>query len=207
LVASIKVTQVDFFGFKFSFTAGLLFFPVSYLIGDLLTEVYGYAKSRQVIWSGFAALLFANLVAQAMILLPPAPGWELQAAYEAVFGIGLQVSVASMIAFFCGEFCNSFVIAKLKILLKGKYQGIRIISSTMVGELVDTLIFYPVAFLGNPNFPPRLILEIMIVNYLIKVLWEIIAYPMTRKIIKTLKKQEQEDYYDYQTNFSPFHLG
>lgn len=208
LIASIKITQIQLpiFGNKISFAAGLLFFPASYLIGDLLTEVYGYSKSRQVIWSGFISLLAANLIIKFLVALPPDPHWGLQEAYSQIFAIGFRVSLASMLAFFCGEFCNSFVIAKLKVFTKGKGQAFRIIGSTCVGEFVDTLIFYPLAFLGDPNFPPALILHIMFVNYCVKVLWECLAYPITRKIIVFLKRAEQEDYYDINTDFNPFHL-
>ena len=208
LVASIKITQVDlpFIG-KASFAAGLLFFPASYLVGDLLTEVYGYAKSRRVIWSGFISLMVANLIIKFLVALPPDPHWGLQEAYAQIFGIGFRVSLASMLAFFCGEFCNSYIIARLKVFTGGKGQALRIIGSTCVGELVDTLIFYPLAFLGNPNFPPELIIKIMITNYIVKVLWEVFAYPVTKEIIKFLKKSENEDYYDRDTDFSPFHVN
>lgn len=207
LIASIKVTQLDLpLVGKVSFAAGLLFFPVSYLVGDLLTEVYGYAKSRQVIWSGFIALMVSNILIKILIALPPDPNWNLQSSYEAIFSVGFRVSLASMLAFFCGEFCNSFVVAKLKVLCNGKYQAVRIIGSTIAGELVDTLIFYPLAFWGDLNFPPHLIIKIMIMSYVVKVVWEVIAYPGTRLLIKFLKRVENEDYYDRNTDFSPFHL-
>lgn len=202
LVASIKVTKIG----EVSFTAGLLFFPISYLVGDLLTEVYGYSKSRRVIWTGFISLLAANLITQFLVWLPADPSWTMQAAYEQVFGLSMRVSLASMLAYFCGEFVNSYVIAKLKILTKGKNQAARIIGSTACGELVDTLIFYPIAFIGQSSFPPELIIKIMITNYIVKVVWEIVIYPLTRQLIAFLKKAESEDYYDHKTNFSPFHL-
>ncbi|MCH2227231.1 MAG: queuosine precursor transporter [Candidatus Caenarcaniphilales bacterium] len=208
IVASIKITQLELpiFHIKISFAAGLLFFPASYLIGDLLTEVYGYSKSRQVIWSGFISLLIANLIIKFLVILPPDPHWGLQDAYSQIFAIGFRVSIASMLAFFCGEFCNSFVIAKLKVFTKGKGQALRIIGSTCVGEFVDTLLFYPLAFWGDPNFPPGLIAKIMLTNYIVKVLWEICVYPLTRKIIAFLKRTENEDYYDVATDFNPFHV-
>ena len=208
LVASIKVTRIHIplLDMDVSFVAGLLFFPVSYLLGDLLTEVYGYSKSRNVIWTGFTSLLIANLIVKFLVWLPADPNWHLDQAYRDVFALGFRVSIASMLAFFAGEFINSFTIAKLKILTKGKWQALRIISSTAAGEFVDTLIFYPLAFWGDPNFPPDLILKIMLANYIVKVLWEIFAYPVTMKIIAFLKRAEAEDYYDYSTDFNPFHL-
>ncbi|NBV98792.1 MAG: VUT family protein [Proteobacteria bacterium] len=208
LIASIKITQIDlpFIG-KVSFAAGLLFFPISYLVGDLLTEVYGYAKSRQVIWTGFISLIVSNILIKILVSLPPDPNWNLQSSYEAIFAMSFRVSIASMLAFFCGEFCNSYVVAKLKVLCEGKFTALRIIGSTVAGELVDTLIFYPLAFWGDPNFPPDLIFRIMIMNYLVKVIWEVIAYPGTKQLIKFLKRSENEDYYDRHTDFSPFHLS
>jgi len=208
LIASIKITQIELplIG-KVSFAAGLLFFPISYLVGDLLTEVYGYAKSRQVIWSGFIALIISNIIIKILVALPPDPNWNLQSSYEAIFAVSFRVSLASMLAFFCGEFCNSFVLAKLKLITKGKYQALRLIGSTIAGELVDTIIFYPLAFWGDPNFPTDLILRIMLMNYIVKVSWEVIAYPLTKQIVKHLKATENEDYYDWDTDFSPFHLS
>jgi queuosine precursor transporter len=204
LVASVKVSQIELLGHSLSFSSGLFFFPVSYLIGNILTEVYGYSRSRRVIWIGFISLFVANFITQILVALPPDPAWRLQEAYESIFGISLRVSFSSMLAYFCGEFINSFVIAKLKVLFDGKSMSLRIIGSTIAGEFVDTMIFYPLAFLGNPNFPPSLIIKIMITNYIVKVLWEIFAYPITKQIIGFLKSSESEDYYDRGTNFSPF---
>ena len=214
IVASIKITEIHLPNFSLgswnspssiSFAAGLFFFPISYLIGDLLTEVYGYAVSRRIIWTGFATLFISNIIIAILVALPAHPNWGLQESYEEIFGASIRVSAASMIAYFCGEFVNSFVIAKLKVLTQGKAQALRIISSTAAGEFIDTLIFYPLAFLGNPNFPPMLIINIMLSNYIIKVLWEVIAYPLlTTHLIKYLKTSEKEDFYDRRTNFSPF---
>ncbi len=221
IVASVKVTRleialspylVDLLGLTFnslpiSFTTGLFFFPISYLAGDILTEVYGYDKSRRVIWTGFITLIIANIIIKLLVILPPDPHWELQPAYEQIFGLSMRVSFTSMLAYFCGEFVNSFTLAKLKILTKGKLIPVRLIGSTIAGEFVDTLIFYPIAFLGMPGFPLELIIKIMITNYLVKVGWEIVAYPLTQKLLVFLKRQENEDYYDYKTDFNPFHLG
>ena len=205
LVGSVKVTRLCVGDFCFSTSPGLLLIPVSYLIGDILTEIYGYAESRKVIWTGFTALILSNLILQIFIALPPDPNWGLQEAYVQIFNLSLRISIASMVAFWCGEFVNSFVVAKMKIITQGKYLSARLILSTAAGELVDTLIIIPLAFLGNPDYPTALLLNIMASKYVIKVLWEIIAYPLfTVHMIKFLKKAEGVDVYDYQTNLSPF---
>lgn len=208
LVGSAKITQFCLSeSFCFSLSTGLLLFPVSYLIGDILTEVYGYAASRRVIWTGFGALLIANLIIQFFVVLPADPNWGLQEAYSQVFKMSLRISIASIIAFAAGEFTNSYVIAKLKLWLKGKYQWFRIIGSTMAGELVDTLIIIPLGFWGAEGYPVEILFKIMMSKYLIKVIWEIIAYPIiTVHLIKFLKTREHEDYYDKNTDFNPFHL-
>jgi uncharacterized integral membrane protein (TIGR00697 family) len=188
----------------FTFGAGVLFFPISYLFGDILTEVYGYARSRRVIWSGFAALGFASFMSWIVRILPPDPGWPHQAAYELMFGETPRIVLGSLTAFWAGEFMNSYVLAKLKIRTEGRFLWVRTIGSTIVGEGVDTLIFYPVAFLGF--WSPQLMTEVMISNYLIKVGWEAAATPITYKIVRFLKRAEHEDYYDRSTNFNPFTL-
>lgn len=187
-----------------SFGAGVLFFPISYLFGDVLTEVYGYARSRRVIWAGFAALIFASFMSWVIRILPPAPDWPFQAAYETIFGQTPRIVVASLTAFWAGEFANSYVLAKLKLLTRGRFLWTRTIGSTIVGEAVDSMIFYPVAFLGF--WAPSLLLRVMVANYAIKVLWEAAATPLTYKIVNFLKQAEQEDYYDRDTNFNPFIL-
>lgn len=183
-----------------------MFFPVSYLIGDVLTEVYGYSKSRRVIWIGFGALVFCLLAVKLIVWMPPAPDWPNQAAYETVFSNAPRVVMSSILAYFCGEFSNSFVMAKMKIFTGGKYLFTRTIGSTMAGEAVDTIIFYPLAFGGLVAFPWPLICKVMAANYFLKVMWEVIATPATYKIVNFLKKKENEDFYDYKTNFNPFVL-
>ncbi len=205
LVGSVKITRLCIGDFCFSTTTGLLLIPVSYLIGDILTEIYGYAESRRVIWTGFIALILSNLILQFFISLPPDPNWGSQEAYAKIFNLSLRVSFASIIAFWCGEFANSYVVAKMKILTGGKYLGARLILSTMAGELVDTLIIFPLGFLGAEGYPLSLMLNVMASKYIIKVLWEIIAYPIfTVHMIKFLKKSEGVDAYDYQVDLSPF---
>ena len=199
-VANNKFAQIK----GFAFGSGIIFFPASYLLGDILTEVYGYSSSRRVIWIGFGAMLFSVLAIQAILCLPPAEGWNNQSAYQAVFNNTPRTVFSSILAFWTGEFANSFTLAKMKILTKGKYLWTRTIGSTIVGEGVDTLIFYPLAFGGLVSFPWHLILSVMLANYILKVSWEILATPITYKTVAFLKKKENEDYYDYKTDFNPF---
>lgn len=209
LVGAVKIIRltIPFTGIAFSCTAGLFLFPVSYLIGDILTEVYGYAKSRRVIWTGFTALILVNLVVQFFVWLPSDPNWGLENEFNKIFAMSFRVSIASMIAYFCGEFTNSFIIAKLKILNKGKNQALRIIGSTAAGELVDTTLVLFIGFYGAEGFPPSMIMTALYTNYIFKVLWEILIYPIfTVHLLKYLKKEEQIDYYDYDTDMNPFHL-
>lgn len=199
-VGNAKVTQLG----NFTCTVGIILFPLSYLLGDILTEVYGYSKSRRVIWIGFGALIISVLLVQVMIYMPPAEEWPNQHMYKTIFGNSPRVVSCSILAFFCGEFSNSFTLAKMKILTKGRYLWTRTIGSTVIGEAADSLIFYPLAFGGLAAFPWHLIFSIMISNYILKVLWEVVATPLTYKMVAFLKKQEHEDYYDYKTDFNPF---
>lgn len=187
-----------------TFGAGVLFFPISYVFGDILTEVYGYARSRKVVWAGFGAMAFASFMSWVVIHLPPAAGWANQAALEAMFGSTPRIVLASLVAYFGGEFVNSFVLAKMKILTQGKWLWTRTIGSTIVGELVDSVIFYPLAFLGI--WQTDLVFEVLISNYALKVIWEVLMTPITYKIVFFLKRVEQEDFYDYDTDFTPFSL-
>jgi len=190
--------------FGFTFGAGILFFPISYFFNDILTEVYGYARSRKVVWAGFAALGFASVMSAVVVGLPAAPGWIHQDAYVVVFGQTTRIVLASLTAFFSGEFVNSFVLAKMKLSTNGKYLWTRTIGSTIAGEGIDSLIFYPIAFYGF--WPNELLLKVMVTNYVLKVLWEVIATPMTYKIVNFLKRKEHEDFYDRNTNFTPFSI-
>lgn len=186
------------------FGAGVLFFPISYLFGDILTEVYGYARSRRVVWAGFAALGFATVISWIVLALPPDPRWGHQAAWETVFGGTWRVVLASMLGFFAGEFTNSFTLARLKILTRGRFLWLRTIGSTIVGEAVDSLIFYPIAFLGVWDLD-RVGL-VLAANYVLKVGWEVVATPLTYRIVGFLKRAEGVDYFDYGTDFTPFSL-
>jgi len=207
LIGVQKVTMVElpFFG-QFIFGAGVLFFPISYLFGDILTEVYGYARSRRVIWAGFGALIFASFMSWVVVNLPASPTMNpgQQAVLEQIFGQTPRIVFASLIAFWAGEFTNSFVLAKMKIFSKGKSLWMRTIGSTIGGEAIDSLIFYPVAFLGV--WSTEQVILVMWSNYLLKVAWEVLATPFTYKIVAFLKRVEHEDYYDRDTDFNPFSL-
>jgi len=207
LIGPAKIAQVDWpvVG-TLTFGAGVLFFPISYVFGDVLTEVYGFARSRRVIWAGFAALAFASFMAWCVVALPPAPFWKNQQAYEIAFGSTWRISLASMIAYFCGEFVNSFVLAKMKILTEGKWLWTRTIGSTIFGEGVDSLIFYPLAFYGAGIIPDDKLPAVMLAQFVGKVAVEIVFTPVTYGIVGWLKRVEHEDYYDRETQFTPFSL-
>jgi queuosine precursor transporter len=203
LIGPAKIVQID--GWP-AFGAGVLFFPISYVFGDILTEVYGYARARRVIWAGFAGLAFASLMAAVVVALPPAPFWENQQAYEIAFGQAPRIAAASMLAYFCGEFVNSFVLAKMKILTAGKWLWTRTIGSTIVGEAVDSALFYPLAFYNSGIIPNDKLPAIMLAQFVLKVSVEVIFTPVTYKIVGALKRAENEDYYDRNTDFTPFSL-
>lgn len=188
----------------FTFGAGVLFFPISYIFGDVLTEVYGYARARKVIWCGFGAMIFASIMATVVVKLPPAAGWQFQSAYQEIFGQTPRIVAASLTAFFAGEFVNSFVLAKMKIWTEGKWLWMRTIGSTIAGEGIDSLIFYPLAFYGV--WDNHLLLTVLATNYVLKVLVEVAMTPVTYKIVGALKRAEQEDFYDRGTNFTPFSI-
>lgn len=187
-----------------TFGAGVLFFPISYLFGDILTEVYGYARARRVVWAGFGAMAFASFMATVVVAFPPAPGWPHQAAFETVFGSTWRIMLASLVAFWAGEFCNSYVLAKLKVRSDGRALYRRTIGSTVVGEAVDSAIFYHVAFLGV--WPHSQLVQVLVTNYLLKVAWEVVATPVTYRVVAALKRVENEDYFDRDTDFTPFTL-
>ena len=186
------------------FGAGILFFPISYVIGDVLTEVYGYARARRVIWAGFAGLLFMVTMSVIVVALPPDAGWTGQAAYEQVFGQTWRIAAASVIAFCAGEFVNSYVLAKMKIWTKGKHLWTRTIGSTIFGEGVDSLIFYPLAFLGAEGWTTGLVITVLFTQWGLKVAWEVILTPVTYVVVGWLKRKEGIDVYDERTDFTPF---
>lgn len=191
-------------GQQWSFGAGVLFFPISYIIGDVLTEVYGYARARRVIWTGFAALAFMAFMAWAVVSLPAAAGWDGQAAYEKVFGNTWRIVAASMIAFWAGEFANSYVLAKMKLWTGGRHLWSRTIGSTIVGQGLDSLIFYPLAFYGIVGWPPELLWQVVVSQWAIKTAWEALLTPLTYVVIAWLKQREGVELFDAGTDFSPF---
>ena len=191
-------------GVQWSFGAGVLFFPVSYIIGDVLTEVYGYANARRVIWTGFTALLFMAFMAAVVVALPPAADWPGQAAYEFVFGNSWRIVLASITAFWAGEFANSFVLAKLKVLTGGRLLWMRTIGSTVVGQGLDSLIFYPLAFYGLAGWPIEQLWQVVLSQWVIKTAWEALLTPVTYAIVGFLKRREGVEVFDTATDFSPF---
>lgn len=205
LIGPAKAAQVIVPGLgPVTFGAGVLFFPVSYIFGDVLTEVYGYARARRVIWAGFGAMVFASAMAAVVVALPPAPTWTNQPAYEIAFGSTWRIVAASLTAFFCGEFVNSYVLARMKIRSNGRHLWQRTIGSTIFGEGVDSLLFYPLAFWNSGLIPNELLPGIMLAQFITKVGVETLFTPLTYKIVAFLKKAEREDHYDVDTNFTPF---
>lgn len=198
IIGVVKATQIG----KFTFAAGDVFFPLSYIFGDILTEVYGYAKSRRVIWAGMFAMTYASIVSFVIVALPPASDWTHQRELEIILGATPRIAAASIIAYFLGEFTNSYVLAKIKVWMKGRLLWVRTIGSTIVGQIVDSSVFYPLAFWGI--WPGALITKVILGTYLIKVAVEVLFTPLTYVIVNFLKKAEHEDYYDRNTNFNPF---
>lgn len=206
VVGAAKLSVVTLFGHGFIFGAGILFFPISYVIGDVLTEVYGYARARRCIWAGFGALAFLAVMTMVVVALPPAPGWEGQAAYESVFGTfghqTLRVVLASMLAFWVGEFVNSFVLARMKLWTRGRMLWTRTIGSTVFGQAVDSLIFYPIAFWGV--WTGDQLAVVMLTQWVLKVSWEVVLTPLTYLVVGWLKRREGMDVFDEGTDFTPF---
>lgn len=208
LIGAAKAAQVTLpvLG-TISFGAGVLFFPISYLFGDILTEVYGYGRDRRVIWAGFAALLFAAVMSVVVLALTPvadAFNQDYQTHLTAVFGNTPRIILGSITAFWTGSFVNSYVLAKMKIATKGRHLWLRTIGSTMCGELVDSSLFYVIAFYGI--WSDHQLITVAIAQYLLKTGWEVVMTPATYKIVGFLKRKEQEDFYDRHTNFTPFRL-
>ena len=186
------------------FGAGVLFFPISYVIGDVLTEVYGFAHARRCIWAGFFALLFMVFMATIVVALPPDAGWTGQASYEAVFGQTWRIAGASVIAFWAGEFVNSFVLAKMKIWTEGRALWSRTIGSTVFGQAVDSALFYPLAFLGAVGWTTEQVVQVALGQWVIKVVWEALLTPVTYAVVGWLKRREGVEVFDRATDFSPF---
>ncbi|MBT5185708.1 MAG: queuosine precursor transporter [Kordiimonadaceae bacterium] len=204
IIGPAKLATIDIMGENFIYGAGVLFFPLSYVFGDVLTEVYGYARARKVIWVGFIGVIFASIMSFIIVKLPPAPGWEGQEAYAMIFGQVPRIVFASLIAFFVGEMINAYVMAKMKLWTKGKHLWTRTIGSTIVGQGFDSLIFYPVAFYGI--WSNEVLFTVMFSNFLIKVGWEAVLTPVTYKLVAALKKAEDVEIFDDKTDFSPFKI-
>ncbi len=202
--SKVATVQVPVIG-SVTFVAGVLFFPISYIFGDILTEVYGYARDRRCVWAGFAALAFAAFMASVIVALPPAAEWRDRQPYvEAIFGSTWRIVGASIIAFWSGSLVNSYVLAKMKILTRGRWLWTRTIGSTICGEAVDSGLFYTIAFYGV--WDHHLLLTVMVTQYVLKTLWEVLITPVTYRVVAFLKRVEREDFYDTGTNFTPFSL-
>lgn len=201
LISNIASTKILLL-WKFTFDGGTILFPLSYIFGDILTEVYGYQKSRRVIWTGFFSALVMALVFYIVQILPPAEDWIYQEAFESLLGFVPRIVLASLIAYFAGEFSNSYILSKLKIKSEGKHLWIRTIGSTLVGEGLDTIIFCMIAFYGV--LPTGLLWSVIISNYIFKCSVEILFTPVTYIIVGFLKRKENEDHYDKGINYNPF---
>lgn len=195
----IAVKLIDFFGL--TLPAAVVIFPISYIFGDVLTEVYGYHRARQVIWLGFLCNLIAVMAIWVGGLLPPASFWNGQSAYRQILGFTPRLLLASFIAYLIGEFSNSFVLAKMKIATKGRWLWTRTIGSTVVGEGIDSLFFIIIAFIGT--MPNSVLMTTVITQWLFKSTYEVIATPLTYSIVNFLKHKEQIDVFDINTDFSP----
>ena len=206
--AKVAVLALPVVGGAFVFGVGNIFFPISYIFGDVLTEVYGYARARRVIWSGFAALLFASVMAWVVIHLPAAStepnNATLQPALEVVFGSTWRIVAASIVAFWAGDFVNAYVLARMKVWTRGRWLWTRTIGSTLFGQAVDSMIFYPLAFAGI--WAGETLFEVIAFNWFFKVMVEVVMTPVTYAIVGFLKRHEREDFYDTNTNFTPFSL-
>ncbi len=202
--SKVATVRVPVYG-DVTFVAGVLFFPLSYIFGDILTEVYGYARDRRCVWAGFAALAFASFMAWVIVALPPAPEWrDKQAGVVAIFGNTWRIAGASIIGFWSGSLVNSYVLAKMKIRTRGRWLWTRIVGSTICGEAVDSGLFYSIAFYGI--WDQRLLLKVMVTQYVLKTAWEVVMTPVTYRVVAFLKRSEHVDYYDTNTNFTPFSL-
>lgn len=198
---AVKIIQIG----GFFFTGAIFIFPLTYIFGDILTEVYGYKASRKIIWSGLIANVIMSLGYFLVQSLPSAPFWPNQGAYETILGIVPRIVLASIVGYFVGEFCNSYVLSKMKIFMSGKHLWMRTIGSTIVGEGVDTFLFVTIAFIGT--IPNSSLLMVIISGYLFKVFYEVLATPLTYLIVNKLKKAEGVDVYDTGVNYNPFSLN
>jgi queuosine precursor transporter len=197
-IASSKITTLG----PFTLDAGTILFPLAYILGDMLTEVYGYSRARKVIWIGFFCNIIAALIFYVVGLLPPSPDWPNQSSYDAILGVVPRIVLASMVAYFVGSFLNAFIMAKLKLITKGKKLWLRTISSSIVGQFFDTILFILIAFAGV--LPTEVLITLLVSNFIFKLAIEILFTPITYAAVNRMKKKEDEDYYDDKTNFNPF---
>ena len=210
LIGPAKTCEIrlPFFATPLVFGAGNLFFPISYIFDDVLTEVYGYARARKVVWAGFGAMVFATFMSFVVIHMPAAPSVPynaiVQPAIETVFGNTWRLVIGSMLAFWAGDFVNSFVLAKMKVWTEGRWLWTRTIGSTIAGEFVDSILIYPIAFAGI--WPTDTLVSVILFNWVFKVLFEVVFTPVTYLVVSFLKRAENEDFYDRETNFTPFSL-
>jgi len=204
MISNVASTKIVTMG-PFTFDGGTILFPLSYIFGDILTEVYGYARSRRVIWMGFGATFLMAVVFAIVGILPSAEGWDNQSAYQAILGMTPRIVLASLVAYAVGSFSNSWVLAKLKVLTKGRWLWTRTIASTLVGEGIDTMLFILIAFAGV--LPRALLISLIASNYVFKCGIEALATPATYWLVRVLKESEHEDYYDEGTDFTPFKLS
>ncbi len=201
LVSNIVSTKLVTF-YKFTFDGGTFLFPLSYIFGDILTEVYGYSSARRVIWIGFVSALLMSVNIYIVGKVPPSPEWQFQDYYDIILGITPRIVLASLIGYLIGNFSNSFILAKMKVLTGGKFLFLRTISSTIVGEFLDSIFFVLIAFYGL--YRGRVLIAIAISNYVFKTLVEIFFTPITYTVVNFLKKVEKVDWFDRKTNFNPF---
>jgi uncharacterized integral membrane protein (TIGR00697 family) len=206
LVSNIASTKLLVLG-RFEFDGGTILFPLAYIFGDVLTEVYGYGRSRRVIWTGFVILALSAALFTFVDALPPspAPGWPGQESFHAVLGLVPRIFLGSLLAYFAGEFVNSYLLAKLKLRTHGRFLWLRTISSTVFGQGVDTSVFLLVAFYGL--LPNPTLWKVFVSNYVFKVGFEVLSTPLTYAVVNALKRAEREDYYDRDTDFNPFALA
>lgn len=205
-IVSVKavIIPLPFSKLHFSFDGGTLVFPISYIFADVLTEVYGYERSRRVIWSGFIGLVLMALLIWLVGIIPPDPLWKLNGAYQQLLMTAPRIALASIVAYFAGEFTNSYILSRMKILTKGRLLWARTIGSTVAGEFIDSLLFVTIAFYGI--WPNALLIQVLISNYIFKTFYEIAATPLTYAVTGWLKRREAEDHYDYNVNYNPFLL-
>ena len=203
IISNIVSTKILIFG-PFTFDGGTLIFPLTYIFGDILTEVYGYSNSRRIIWIGFLSCLLMSVTFFIVGILPSSPDWKNQDSYNLILGVTPRIVLASLIAYLFGEFSNSFVLSKMKLISNGKHLYMRTISSTIIGQIFDTGLFVFIAFLGM--FPIFTLFAIAISNYIFKVLIEALMTPVTYKVVGYLKKSDEIDTFDSGISYNPFSI-